>query len=421
MPYRILGLVGLFAVTTVAAALGGPPSTVDLGPEFQKFGLTPLQQGARGDCSLFAITSLVELELAKSAPDEVKRLSEEFLIWAAHSASATKADDQAMFYQAAHGLNVYGICTSKLMPYANTRDPKRKPSNEALVDARARSQRWKIHWIKRWDVKTGLSAGELAEIKRALAHGHPVACGLRWPKKLNGHEILNVPPAQKVEDGHSVAFTGYQDDAKKPGGGVLFFRNSFGPRWGNHGYGVMSYAYAAAYGNDAVWLKLGAPHSEKPRVRFEAESLPILARGQCECNRQDMKDWGRGMWSHGVQLVCVAKNGAFVQLGFRSIRLASTASAFWRRRRWTMARFTSRSTATPLEANSTSTAAASARRVPWSWATTNWPPASTTCASPWPEKTRPRRATCSASMPSTFSMSERGAQGLRKMARRPES
>jgi hypothetical protein len=245
--------VGFFAVATVAAALGGPPpSTVDLGPKFQKFGLTPLRQGARGDCSLFAITALVELELAKSAPDKVKRLSEEFLIWAAHAASATKADDQAMFYQAAHGLNVYGICTSKLMPYAITREPRRKPSREALVDAKARSECWKVHWIKRWDVKTGLSAGELAEIKQALVHGHPVACGLRWPKKLDGPEILHVPPAQEVEDGHSIAFTGYQDDAKKPGGGVLFFRNSFGPHWGNHGYGVMSYAYAAAYGNDAV-------------------------------------------------------------------------------------------------------------------------------------------------------------------------
>jgi hypothetical protein len=319
MSYRILGLVGFFAVATVvAAALGGPPpSTVDLGPEFQKFGLAPLRQGARGDCSLFAITALVELELAKSAPDKVKRLSEEFLIWAAHAASATKADDQAMFYQAAHGLNVYGICTSKLMPYAITREPRRKPSREALVDAKARSECWKVHWIKRWDVKTGLSAGELAEIKQALVHGHPVACGLRWPKKLDGHEILHLPLAQEVEDGHSIAFTGYQDDAKKPGGGVLFFRNSFGPHWGNHGYGVMSYAYAAAYGNDALWLKLGAPHSEKPRVRFEAESLPILARRQCECNRQDMKDWGRGMWSHGVQLVCVAKKGGFAQLGFK--------------------------------------------------------------------------------------------------------
>ncbi len=46
----------------------------------------------------------------------------------------------------------------------------------------------------------------------------------------------------------------------------------------------MSYADAAAYGNDAVWLKLGAPHSEKPRVGFEAGSLELgnheLAAGQ---------------------------------------------------------------------------------------------------------------------------------------------
>jgi hypothetical protein len=176
MSRPILGSVGLFAVATAATALGGPPSTVDLGPDFQKFGLTPLQ-GARADCSLFAITALVELEVAKSAPDGVKRLSEEFLIWAAHTASATKADDQAMFYEATHGLNAYGICTSKLMPYANARDPKRKPSNDALVDARSRSECSKIHLIKRWDVKTGLGAGELAEIKRALSLGHLVACG----------------------------------------------------------------------------------------------------------------------------------------------------------------------------------------------------------------------------------------------------
>jgi hypothetical protein len=308
--------VGLFAIATVAAALGGPPGTVDLGPEFQGFGLTPLPQGDRGVCSLFAITALAELELARSGPDAVNRLSEEFLIWAAHAASANASKDQAMFYEAVHGLNVNGICTSSLMPYARTQDPTRRPSPEALADARALSERWRIHWIKRWDVTTGLSVRELAEVKEALVHGHPVACGLRWPKELDGHEILNVPPAQAVEDGHSIAFTGYRDDDRKPGGGILFFRNSSGPQWGNRGYGVMSYAYAAAYGNDALWMSLGAPHSEKPRVRFEAESLPILARDQCECGRQNMNSWGRGMWSQGEQLFCRATNGGFAEVGF---------------------------------------------------------------------------------------------------------
>jgi hypothetical protein len=315
---RIVFLTGLFAVATATAVRGEPPpATVDLGPEFQKFGLTALAQGDRGDCSLFAVTALAEIELARNAPDDVHRLSEEFLIWAAHAASATEASDQAMFYQALHGLNAEGICISKLMPYARKHDGGHKPSKEALADARTRSERWKIHWIKRWDAGTGLHPGELTEIKQALTHGHPVACGLRWPKKLDGHELLHVLPAGEVEDGHSIAFTGYRDDTKDPGGGILYFKNSFGPRWGNQGYGVMSYAYATAYANDAVWIQLGSPHSEKPLVRFEAESLPILARSQCDCSRQEMKGWGRGMWSHGEQLFCGARNGGSVTLGFK--------------------------------------------------------------------------------------------------------
>jgi hypothetical protein len=317
MSRRVLPLANVILVATTVSVLAEPPPTVNLGPEFQKFGLTPLQQGDRGDCSLFAATALAEFELAKSDPDGAVRLSEEFLIWAAHAASATKPDDQAMFYQALHGLNVYGICNSNLMPYANARDSKRKPSKEALADARTRSERWRVHWIKRWDSKTGLTAEELLEIKQTLAHRHPVACGLRWPKKGDGHELLRVPPAKDVEDGHSIALTGFHDDPQQPGGGVLFFRNSFGPEWGNHGYGTMSYAYASTYGNDAVWVQSGAPHSEKPRIRFEAESLPIESRGHCDCETQDMEEWGRGMWSHGKQLVCIARNQGFVQLGLK--------------------------------------------------------------------------------------------------------
>jgi hypothetical protein len=148
--YRIIGLASLFAVVVTALG-GGPPNTADLEPKFEKFGLTPLQQGDRGDCSLFAISALAEFELAKSAPDDVQRLSEEFLIWAAHAASATKAGDQAMFYEAVHALNLDGICSSKLMPYARTRDPKSRPSKEALADAKERAERWNVHWIKRWD------------------------------------------------------------------------------------------------------------------------------------------------------------------------------------------------------------------------------------------------------------------------------
>jgi hypothetical protein len=258
----ILNLIAVLALPVTLATQENPrlPASADLAPEFRKLGLTACKQGDRDVCSLFAVTALAEFELAKNAAVRQPRLSEEYLIWAAHKASGGKGD-QAMFYEAVHGLNVFGICDDKLMPYASKPDPARKPSAEARADAKQRGERWKVHWIKRWDLKRRLSDAELREIKDALTSGHPVACGLRWPKKLAGHELLQVPAADQVADGHSIVFTGYRDDPQKPGGGVLLFRNSWGVAWGEQGYGVMSCAYAVAYTNDAVWLELGPPHS----------------------------------------------------------------------------------------------------------------------------------------------------------------
>jgi hypothetical protein len=106
-------------------------------------------------------------------------------------------------------------------------------------------------------------------------------------------KILQVPAQGQVYDGHSIAFTGYADDPTQSGGGVFTFRNSFGPQWGNKGYGVMSFAYVVAYANDALWLQLEPPNAEVPLVRFEAESLPVLSRERCETSSQDMSEWGR--------------------------------------------------------------------------------------------------------------------------------
>ena len=87
-------------------------------------------------------------------------------------------------------------------------------------------------------------------------------------------------------------------------------------RRGAGGCGVLSYAYARAYANDIVWLRLGPPGSEVPAERFEAESLAVLARERCETSRQDMGMWGGPMWSQGKQLFCRAGRGGFVELGF---------------------------------------------------------------------------------------------------------
>ncbi len=317
MPTRLLLLGALLAMPRIVSAQTDHPlpAKVNLGPEFQKLHLSPRAEGRRDTCSLFALTAVANFEYAKNAPPPHKRLSEEFLIWAANEATGREGD-QAMFYEAVHGLNALGICTEDLMPYANVSDAGRKPSAAALADAKQRSERWKIHWIKRWDVKHPLSDKQLHAIKETLANGHPVACGLRWPKSARGWEIREVPPPDNVFDGHSIVFTGYQEDAKWNGGGVFFFRNSAGPRWGDKGYGILSYAYARAYVNDALWLQLGSPNSERPTQRLEAESLTVLAKERCETSPQDMAKAFGPMWSQGKQLFCAAREGGSVRLGF---------------------------------------------------------------------------------------------------------
>jgi len=316
MTYRTCLLFGFVVAPTMTWAQPQPlPTKINLVPEVERAELAPRAQGKRDTCSLFAITALAEFESARVTKVRGQSFSEEFLIWAGRTATAHK-QEQAMFYEAVQGLNSFGICTQALMPYEKTTENRHKPSAAALADAKARSGRWQVNWIKRWDVQAPLTDEQMTAIKQALARGHPVACGLRWPKSLQGHEILTVPGRDHVFDGHSIALVGYENTPNRNGGGVFRFRNSDGPAWGDHGYGFMSYAYVRAYANDALWLHFGAADSEVPLVRFQAESLPVLAQERCDAHSQDMRDFGALLWSGGKQLYCGAQKDGYVTLGF---------------------------------------------------------------------------------------------------------
>jgi hypothetical protein len=219
-----------------------------------------------------------------------------------------------MFYEAAHGLNSRGICRAGLMPYAPRGDDRRRPSPKALEDARGRAGHWRVHWIRRWNVARPLDGGELLAIKEVLAAGHPVACGLRWPKAMQGASIVAVPPPREVLDGHSIVLTGFADAAGPNRVGMFSFRNSAGPHWGKDGYGRMSYAYVRAYANDALWLEFVPGPRKAPAERFEAEALAVRPESRCEAGPQDMANWGGPMWGGGEQLFCRAERGGFVEL-----------------------------------------------------------------------------------------------------------
>jgi hypothetical protein len=310
--------LAVFGLATTAQAWSQPPlpARADLTPQFARYGLVAQSQGA-DTCSLHAIASLAEFELAKRDAGQEHQRSTEFLIWAARKATG-KSHDQAMFYEAVLGLNGLGICRESLMP-DTANDHARTPSAAALADAKQQCNRWKAHWIKRWDLKRPMSDQQLQALKVALARGHPAACGLRWPKTLKGYELIDVPPPSAVEDGHSIALVGYVDAAGNSPGKFLF-RNSWGPKWGKNGYGAISFAYVRTYANDAVWLELGPPGSEVPLQRFQAEALPVVASGRCPTHAQDMSEWEKALWTNGRQLFCGAEKEGFVEVAMHVTR-----------------------------------------------------------------------------------------------------
>lgn len=238
------------AIPPAEARVTATPATVDLRLTLDEFGMVPRQQGGRPTCSVFTVVGALEFAVAKRQ-GHTPRLSVEFLNWAANKMCGD-TEDGGFFSDLWKGFADYGLCAEADMPYESKFDSNRQPSAAALADAKMRlSLGLRLHWIKEWNVNTGLTAEHLAAIKQTLENGWPVCSGLRWPKQEQWEDnVLQMCPSNAVRDGHSVLLVGYRDDAAQPGGGVFVFRNT------SHGGqdGSMPYAYARAYMNDAVWV-----------------------------------------------------------------------------------------------------------------------------------------------------------------------
>ena len=225
------------------------PDAVDLRPAFKEWGLVARQQGNRGTCSVFVLTSALEFAAA-SKQHHGERFSVEFLNWGAQKIVG-KAKDGGYFSDLWSAFAVYGICLEGTLPYRAEFDPALAPAPEVLAEAKTRlALGLRRHWIKEWNVKTGLTGEQLLAVKQTLSLGWPVCGGLRWPTQPQwSHDVLQMCPADAVYDGHSVLLVGYRDGTNQLDG-VFIFRNT--NKDGRDGQ--MPYSYAQSYMNDAMWI-----------------------------------------------------------------------------------------------------------------------------------------------------------------------
>jgi hypothetical protein len=253
----------------VAAAL---PASVDLRPMFDKWGLARRQQGKRGTCSVFTVAGALEFAAAHKL-ERGERFSVEFLNWGSNKIVGEDVDG-SMFSDLWRAFAEYGVCLETNMPYRSRFDPTLAPTPEALAEAKTRlALGVQHHWIKPWDVRTGLTDKQFVEIQRTLNNGWPVCAGLRWPKQAKWTDgILEMCPADAVFDGHSILLVGCREDTNQLGGGVFIFRNT--ANGGRDGY--MPYTYARTYMNDAIWFETQAPARPAGQTSSEPALPPVF-------------------------------------------------------------------------------------------------------------------------------------------------
>jgi hypothetical protein len=205
-------------------------TAVDLRPEFKKWGLTPMRQGERGTCSVFVTKSALEFAFARYLDKEV-HLSVEYLNWAGNQVIGQPTDGH-FFHDALAGFDKFGICHAADMPYTTKFNPKLAPSRAAREDAgklravAAQAIRW--YWIHPLKKKQGLTDAHMHEIKGVLSRGWPVAAG----------------------SDHSRLLVGYQDDAKKAGGGQFIVMDSATGK-----YEEVTYQFVKAKVDDVFWIE----------------------------------------------------------------------------------------------------------------------------------------------------------------------
>ena len=196
-------------------------------------------QGQAGSCTGNATAGALEfLEIRNGKPNSgIVQKSRLFPYYNGRGWWYKRQDSGACIRDVIKGVAKYGCCNETVWPY-DIRLVTRTPSRAAYTDG----QRNRITAYAKLTGGTALDT--LDNIRETLANGFPVVFGfdcfdnvLSAACSVDG--VVKVPAKTEViQGGHAVLAVGY-DDAKQE----IIFRNSWGTKWGDKGYGRLPYWY----------------------------------------------------------------------------------------------------------------------------------------------------------------------------------
>jgi len=219
------------------------PSAVDLSGNCPPV----YDQGNLGSCTAQAIGALLDMVHVASTGQDFFNPSRLFIYYFERELEGTIDEDAGASIRDGIKVTVKkGACPETMHPYIISKF-REKPSEEAINAA--------------LDFQTleydRIIVNSLQMIKRTLAAGFPIVCGILIYESFESEEVektgtVPMPDTLKEEllGGHAVLIVGY-DDASK----TFFVRNSWGEGFGNKGYFTLPYSFVSdPYLTSDMWV-----------------------------------------------------------------------------------------------------------------------------------------------------------------------
>jgi C1A family cysteine protease len=235
------------------------PAQVDLRNSFP-----PIEdQGALGSCTANAAVGLLEYfeRKTKGRYIDASRL---FVYKTERNLLGWTGDTGAYLRTAMEALVLFGAPPERYWPYdgrpenSNTRFDVEPPAFCYAFAAGYQALKY-----FRLD-SPGISPLQLlTQIRTYLANGFPSMFGFpvysEFDTPLPGGLIAYPSPSSRYRGGHAIVAAGYDDNLMiGTDRGALLVRNSWGPTWGNAGYGWMSYKYVTQDLAEDWWTLISA-------------------------------------------------------------------------------------------------------------------------------------------------------------------
>lgn len=233
-------------------------ASVDLRSDFEQMGLTAKNQGESPSCAVYAVTAAMEYHRVMSGGTAV-RLSEPYLYWASlRSLGRTqdRRDAGELHYEGGLGLTeVVQALRSYGIPPAG-RLPGNFNPQEDTPDARTQEEAWGNSRVGYIMLNGRTKRERLEQAVLALNEGLPVVIGMVWPESspdfARTGDVCDRPA--RAGYGHAVLLTGYSSPDGSPENTVFRFRNSYGEKWGDKGYGTVPWSYLIEHCYDGLFL-----------------------------------------------------------------------------------------------------------------------------------------------------------------------